>query len=69
MERFINLSGEELKAQEEIENMCMTKGLEGNLEVAETLMVLKTIVAEDHNTLFLEENTSSNIKQSRKMIK
>ena len=54
----MNLSGDEVKAQEEIENMCMTKRLEDKLELAETLKVLRYVAAEDHNPVLLEDNTA-----------
>ena len=37
--------------------------------MAETLKVLKLVVAEDHKTHIHEENTASHIKQGRKMVK
>ena len=49
--------------------MCMTQRLEEKLEVAETLTVLRYVATEQHNPLSLEENESSSIKQSRKMVK
>ena len=62
VEVFMNLSGEEVKAQEEIAKICMPKDLEESLEIAETIKVLQLVVSEETDIHIDEENTASNIK-------